>query len=95
MILVELIDHRASFTAKHADPDLALFQVLSHLHFADRHQTVVPFIILLDHIADFTAEEFIDTIEAALPGMGAAALEPSRASLYRYGNVSSSSMMVP
>jgi 3-ketoacyl-CoA synthase len=54
---------------------------------------VPDFSTAFEHVCVHTGGRgVIDTIEAALPGMGARALEPSRASLYRYGNVSSSSI---
>ena len=54
---------------------------------------VPDFSTAFEHVCVHTGGRgVLDTIEAALPGMGARALEPSRASLYRYGNVSSSSI---
>lgn len=54
---------------------------------------VPDFSTAFEHVCVHTGGRgVIDTIEAALPGMGPHALEPSRASLYRYGNVSSSSI---
>jgi hypothetical protein len=69
MILVELGDHGVCLPTEHADPNLALLEVLSDFDIADGHKSVVPFIIFLNDIADFTAEEFVDSIETAGHGM--------------------------
>jgi 3-ketoacyl-CoA synthase len=54
---------------------------------------VPDFSTAFEHVCVHTGGRgVLDTIEAALPGMGPQSLEPSRASLYRYGNVSSSSI---
>jgi hypothetical protein len=38
---------------------------LGDIDLADRHQFAVPLVILLDHLADFAAKQFIDAIKAA------------------------------
>ena len=65
MVLVQLLNHRPRVSSEYAYPDLTLLEILGNLHLANSHKAVVPFIIFLNDIADFAAEEFVHSIKTA------------------------------
>ncbi len=62
---IELLDDRFGRAADDADPDLALFQILRYLHRADGDKLSLPFVVMLDNRADFTAKQFVNSINTA------------------------------
>jgi hypothetical protein len=65
VVTVKFVDDRAGVAAEYAGPDFAFFEVLCDFHFGDSHEFAVPLVIFLDDVADFAAEQFVDSIKTA------------------------------
>ena len=61
----ELVDHGIGGSADDTDKDFPFFQILSHLHGTDGDHAAIPFVIMLDHRGNFTAKQFVDSINTA------------------------------
>ena len=62
VIAVEAIEHGLDVAAEDAHPDSRFAEVLGDFHFVHGDQLPGPFVIALQHGADFAPQQFVDSI---------------------------------